>query len=193
MTLQKINTRSLLVTLFILLVAAVRVGINSTGKLHALTSFSPIGAIALFGAAYFTKSSASLAVPLFTLFISDTILALTVYSKYSHGILYGGWYWVYGAFVLMIIAGKWLLKEVTVKNALLAALSITFIHWVLTDIGVWLGSTFYPQTLSGFWACLAAAIPFERNFLLGTLFYSAIMFGAFEWLLKRYRPVAMAS
>lgn len=193
MTLQKINTRSLLVTLFILLVAAIRVGINSKGQLHALTSFSPIGAMALFGAAYFTNRGASLAVPLFTLFISDTILALTVYSKYSHGILYGGWYWVYCAFVLMIIAGKWLLKEVTVKNALLAAVSITFIHWVVTDMGVWLGSRFYPQTLSGFWACLAAAIPFERNFLLGTLFYSGLMFGAFEWLLKRYQQVAMAN
>lgn len=193
MHIEKVNTRSLLVTLFIIVVAAVRVGINFSGQLHPLTSFSPIGAMALFGGAYFSKRSTSFAVPLLTLFVSDAILAMTVYAKYGNGILYGGWYWVYGAFALMVVTGKLLLRAVTVKNILVASLSITFIHWVVTDLGVWLGSSHYPQTIAGFWACLAAAIPFERNFLLGTLFYSAIMFGSFEWLLKRYRPVALAN
>ncbi len=193
MHIEKINTRSLLVTLFILIVAAVRVGINFSGQLHPLTSFSPIGAMALFGGAYFSKRSSSFTVPLLTLFVSDAILAMTVYAKYGNGILYSGWYWVYGAFALMVVVGKLLLRGVTVKNVLIASLSITFIHWMVTDMGVWLGSSHYPQTIAGFWACLAAAIPFERNFLLGTLFYSAIMFGCFEWLLKRYRPVAMAN
>ena len=193
MHIEKINTRSLLVTLFILVVAAIRVGINFSGQLHPLTSFSPIGAMALFGGAYFSKRSTSFAVPLLTLFVSDAMLAMTVYAKYGNGILYSGWYWVYGAFALMVVAGKLLLRAVTVKNVLVASLSITFIHWVVTDMGVWLGSSHYPQTIAGFWSCLAAAIPFERNFLLGTLFYSAIMFGSFEWLLKRNRPVAMAN
>lgn len=193
MHIEKINTRSLLVTLFILVVAAIRVGINFSGQLHPLTSFSPIGAMALFGGAYFSRRSTSFAVPLLTLFVSDAVLAMTVYAKYGNGILYSGWYWVYGAFALMVAAGRLLLRAVTVKNVLVASLSITFIHWVITDMGVWLGSSHYPQTISGFLACLEAAIPFERNFLLGTLFYSAIMFGSFEWLLKRNRPVAMAN
>ena len=192
MHIQKINTRSLLVTLFILVIAALRVGINISGQLHPLTSFSPIGAMALFGGAYFSKRGAAFAVPLLTLFISDAVLAMTVYSKYGNGILYSGWYWVYGAFALMVVAGKLLLRAVTVKNVLIASLTITFIHWIVTDMGVWLGSSYYPQTMAGFWTCLAAAIPFERNFLFGTLFYSGLMFGAFEWL-KRYQPVAMAN
>ncbi|HTE12801.1 MAG TPA: DUF6580 family putative transport protein, partial [Chitinophagaceae bacterium] len=128
MTIQKINQRNLLVTLFILIVAAIRVGINSSGQLHPLANFSPIGAMALFGGAYFTKRSSSFAVPLVTLFISDTILALTVYSKYSHGILYSGWYWVYGAFALMVVAGKLLIRQVTIKNILVASLTIMLIH-----------------------------------------------------------------
>jgi hypothetical protein len=187
MTIQKMNTRNLLVTIFILIIAAMRVGINSSGQLHPLSNFSPIGAMALFGGAYFTKRSTSFAVPLLTLFISDTILALTVYSKYSHGILYGGWYWVYGAFALMVVAGKLLIKEVTVKNVLIAALTITFIHWIVSDIGVWLNGTTYPKTMAGWLACLAAAIPFEINFLLGTVLYAAVMFGGFEWV-KKHRP-----
>ena len=187
----KINTYNLLVTLFILVVAATRVGINSSGQLHALTSFSPIGAMALFGGACFRNRGAAFGIPLATLFVSDSLLAITVYSQYSHGILYSGWYWVYGAFLLMTLAGRWLLQELTVKNTLIAAFSITCIHWLVTDMGVWLGSSFYPQTVTGFWSCLAAAIPFERNFLLATLFYSGILFGAFEWV-KKSRPVLQA-
>ena len=193
MHIEKINTRSLLVTLFILVIAALRVAINISGQLHPLTSFSPIGAMALFGGAYFSKRGAAFAVPLLTLFISDAVLAMTVYSKYGNGILYSGWYWVYGAFALMVVAGRLLLRDVSVKNVLIASLTITFIHWLVTDLGVWMGSSYYPQTMAGFWTCLAAAIPFERNFLLGTLFYGGSMFGGFEWLLKRYRPAAMAN
>ena len=173
-------------------IAAIRVGINMSGQLHPLTQFSPIGAMALFGGAYLTKRTASLGLPLLTMFISDEILALTVYRGQSHGILYGGWYWVYGAFVLMIIAGQLLSRKVTVKNILMAALTITFIHWIVSDIGVWLNGTTYPKTLAGWWACLAAAIPFERNFLLGTLFYSGLMFGGFEWIKKHNQSLATA-
>lgn len=188
---QKTTTRNLLITVFIIVVAAIRVSINMSGELHLLTNFSAIGAMALFGGAYFTNRSMSFAVPLATLFISDTILGLTVYSKFSHGFLYSGWYWVYAAFALMVLAGKLLLEKVSVRNVLLAALTITFIHWIVSDIGVWLSGTTYPRTLAGWWACLAAAIPFERNFLLGTLFYSGVMFGGFEWV-KKYRPAIPA-
>jgi hypothetical protein len=189
---QTSNTRNWLVSVFIIAIAAIRVGINSNGQWHALTSFSPIGAMALFGGAYFTRRMASFAVPLLTLFISDAVLALTVYSKYSNGILYSGWYWVYGAIALMVIAGIWLGKKINAINLVLAALAITIIHWVVTDLGVWIGSTIYPQTATGFAACLAAAIPFEKNFLLGSLVYGAIMFGAFEWI-KKYRPTILAT
>ncbi|MEO5684422.1 MAG: DUF6580 family putative transport protein [Chitinophagaceae bacterium] len=192
MTIQKINPRNLWVTAFIVVIAAIRVAINMNGQLHPLTNFSAIGAMALFGAAYFSKRIPAFAVPLLTLFVSDMILALTVYSKYSHGILYSGWYWVYGAFALMVIAGKLIIREVSFKNVLLAAVAITFIHWIVSDIGVWLNGSTYPKTMAGCWACLAAAIPFERNFLLGTLFYSGIMFGCFEWMKKHRASLDMA-
>ena len=171
---------------FILVIAMLRVAININGQLHPLTNFSPIGAMALFGGAYFSNRGVSLAVPLLTLFVSDVTLALTVYSQYSHGILYSGWYWVYGAFALMVMAGR-LIRQVSVRNVLLAAIAITAIHWIVSDIGVWLNGSTYPKTMAGWWACLAAAIPFERNFLLGTMFYSGIMFGGFE-LVKKYVP-----
>ncbi len=191
MSIQKINPRTVVIAAFILVVAVFRVLINMNGDLHPLTNFSPIGAMALFGAAYFRSSNKAFGFPLLTLFVSDVVLSLTAYKEYNHGLLYSGWYWVYAAFALMVLAGKLLIKEVTVKNILMAALSITFIHWIVSDMGVWLQGSTYAKTFAGLWACLAAAIPFERNFLAGTLVYSAVMFGAFEWLQKKYQSLKL--
>lgn len=184
MSIQKINPRITVLLLFILVVAFIRVVINPVWGFAFLSNFTPVGAMALFGGAYFTSKKAYL-FPLLTLWLSNIFLTRFVYG--DEWILFNaGYLWVYAAFILMVIMGKLLLKNVSVKNILIAALVITFIHWIVTDIGVWLAGTRYPKTIEGFWACLAAAIPFERNFLSGTLVYSAIMFGSFEWMKSKY-------
>jgi len=172
-------------------VAILRVVLNPEWGFAFLSNFTPVGAMALFGGTYFTSKKAYV-FPLLTLWISDIFLGRFVYGN-EWQLFYGGFYWIYGAFALMVIAGKLLLKNVSVKNILLAAVVITFIHWIVSDTGVWLASSRYPKTLEGFWACLMAAIPFERNFLAGTLLYSAIMFGSFEWMKSRYQLLRSAN
>jgi glucose dehydrogenase len=78
------------------------------------------------------------------------------------------------------------------KNILVTAIVITLIHWIVADMGVWLSGSMYAETVTGFWACLSAAIPFERNFLAATLLYSAIMFGTFEWMKLKYPALRIA-
>lgn len=171
--------------LLIVLVAMIRLGVNASTQLHALSSFSPVGAMAILGGACFSRRSWSYTFPLLTLFISDIILSLTIYRTAYSGVLYSGWYWVYGAFLLMTIAGRWLMTRITVARVILASFLITGIHWIVTDLGVWIGSQTYPQTLTGFWSCLAAAIPFEKNFLAATLLYSGLCLAGFEWLRRQ--------
>ncbi len=187
MQIQPFYPRNAWVTFFILLVAAARIAINMNGQLHPMSNFSPIGAMALFGGACFSRRSMALLLPLFTLFISDAVLAATVYSKYSHGLLYSGWYWVYGAFALMVLAGRAMIKTISVKNILIASLMITFIHWIVTDLGVWINGTTYAHTMSGWINCLEMAIPFKRNFLAGTLLYGALLFGGFVLISGQHR------
>lgn len=182
MSLTKFNPRTAVLLLFIIAAGALRVAFNWSSGLSPLSNFSPLGAMALFGGAYFTQRKTAMGFPMLTLLVSDLILQQTVFSAYSNGLLYSGWYWVYGAFALMAITGRWLIKKVTAASVLLAAFACVLIHWIVTDFGVWLGSTLYPQTLAGFGACLVAAIPFELNFLAGTLVYGLLMFGSFEWL-----------
>jgi hypothetical protein len=182
----KFNPRTGVLLIFISIIATVRVIFNFNHDISPLANFSPIGAMAIFGGAYFNRKWKAFAFPLLMLFISDFILHQTVFKTYSSGLLYSGWYWVYGAFVLMTITGRWLLKTVTVNRFLVSVLVCVFIHWIVTDLGVWIGSKKYAQDLSGFMACLINAIPYELRFLSGTLVYGIILFGLFEWMKRRY-------
>jgi hypothetical protein len=182
MSFIKFNPRTILLLVFITVIAAVRVVSNFDTEISLLANFSPVGAMALFGGAYFNKQWKALGFPLLMLLLSDVVLQQTVFKTYGNGILYGGWYWVYGAFALMTIAGRWLLKKITIKNFILSALACVFIHWTVTDIGVWYGSKIFSQNLQGYIDCLVVAIPYELKFLTGTLVYGIILFGLFEGL-----------
>lgn len=186
MTTIKFNPRTTTLLIFIAITAAVRIVFNFNHDISPLANFSPIGAMAIFGGAYFDKKWKAFAFPLLMLFISDLILHQTVFKAYSNGLLYGGWYWVYGAFALMTFVGRWLLKKITVHGFLFSTLICVFIHWIVTDLGVWIGSIKYSQDVNGFMTCLTSAIPYEWRFFAGTVLYGTILFGVFEWMKRKY-------
>lgn len=189
MSVLKINPRNAVLLLFILVTAALRL-LAFTGW-GPLTVFTPIGAMALFGGAYFTGNVKPFAFPLLTLFISDLILSFTIYSQYRVGLLYAGWYWTYAAFALMTIAGKLIVRDITINRVVIAVIVSTLIHWLVSDIGGCLvGNTF---SFPVYYGRLITAIPYEWRFLAGTAIYSAILFGTFEWLQRRYTSLQPAN
>jgi hypothetical protein len=180
---QPNQIRLIVLVLFILVIATSRV-LLAANEVTPLSNFSAIGAMALFGGAYFGRIRA-FAFPILALWIGDIFLNKLYMGEWA--LFYEGFGWTYGAFALMVLVGYLFLKEKrTVTNFLGASLVVVLLHWIITDFGVWVGGTMYPKTLSGFWACLVAAIPFERNLLLGTLVYGTLMFGAFEWFKVRF-------
>ena len=186
MTNIKFKPRTVALLVFISATAALRVILNFASDISPLANFSPLGAMALFGGAYFSEKWKAFAFPLLMLFISDFILHQTVFKAYGSGFLYSGWYWVYASFALMTIVGRWLLKNIMVNNFLFSALTCLLIHWIVTDLGVWIGSKIYSQNMYGFMTCLANAIPYEWRFLAGTLVYGSILFGLFEWMKRKH-------
>ena len=186
MSFKKFNPRTALLLAFITAIAAVRVMMNFDVQISPLANFSPVGAMALFGGAYFNKPWKAFCFPLLMLFLSDFVLQQTVFKAYGSGMLYGGWYWVYGAFALMTLTSRWLLKKITIKNFIVAVLVCVFIHWTVTDVGVWYDSKIFSQNLQGYIECLVVAIPYELRFLTGTLVYGIILFGLFKWMHQRY-------
>jgi hypothetical protein len=190
MSIQKINPRISL--LMILMIAAAAMRLPDAANLTAWSQFTPIGAMGLFGGAYFTNRWKAVAFPLLTLLASDLIINILIYEG-KYGILYSGWYWIYGIFVLICFIGKWLITKVTVKNVLTAALVASVSHWMIADFTVWAGGgidlrTMQPLSRSweGLLQCYAQGFPYMKNFLAGTVIYSSILFGSFEWLKQRY-------
>jgi hypothetical protein len=191
MTIQKINPRFAVLAIFMIAVAAMR--IPNSAQLTPWANFTPIGAMGLFGGAYFTQRWKAILFPLLTLFVSDLIIQSFVFSS-KYGIMYSGWYWIYSIFILITFIGKWIIKKVSVQNVLLAAIVASLSHWLLADFTVWISGgtdlrTMTPLTKdwAGLQQCYIQGLPFMKNFLLGTLVYSGIMFGAFEWM-KAKRP-----
>ena len=122
---EKFNPRTTILLFFIMLTAAIRVLLHFSEEVSVFANFSPVGAMALFGGAYFNKRWKAFAFPLLALFFSDLVLYQTIFKGHGNGLLYGEWYWVYGAFVLMAIAGRWILKTVSVKNFILSSFALT--------------------------------------------------------------------
>lgn len=185
MSIFKFNPRTALLLLIIVIVAVLRLATSFSSELGPLALFTPIGAMALFGGAYFNGYVKPFAFPLATLFISDVILSFTVLAPFRSGLLYSGWYWTYAAFALMVVVGKLIVKDVTIKHLAIGIVTVTLIHWLVSDIGGCLKENNVNNMLAVYGQRLVTAIPYELRFLAATTIYSAIMFGSFEWLQKK--------
>lgn len=173
---QKIDIRFGVLSLLILLSAFSRL-------IPHPPNFAPIGAMALFGAAYFSKKYIALIIPIIAMWLSDMVLNNVVYGQYfDHFVwFYQGFYWTYGSFVLISLIGFLLLKKVKVQTVLVGSLSSSILFFLVSNFGVWLSGNMYPKDLNGLMTCYTAAIPFFKNTLMGDLVYCGILFGSFEF------------
>lgn len=181
MSLNKINLRNWVLVFIIIAAAATR--FIFLGEQTFLSNFTPIGAIALFGGTYFTDKYKAYLVPLLTLFISDIFVTYTYTGQWT--LFYSGFFWVYASFAFMVFIGSQI-KKVNAGSVLLGALASVLVHWLFTDIQPWLAGTLYSKGIVGYFESLTAAIPFERNLLLGNLVYGAILYGGFEFAQARF-------
>lgn len=196
MSLKKLNPRSTILILFILVTGILRV--MTAGKLLSpIANFTPIGAMALFGGTYFSDNRKSFLFPLLSLFLSDIVMMQLFYPTLTSGLLYSGWFWTYGAFALMVLIGK-MVKKVSIRSVIGAAVGAALTHWLISDFGVWLAggddiSTGLPlaKNLQGFVQCYVQALPYLKNMLVGNLIYCGVLFGGFEMLQNRYQVLRM--
>ena len=184
-----INPRFFAVTVLILVAALSRL-------LPHPPNTTAMGAMALFGGAYFSNRWASLFVPLATLFVSDLILNNVVYAAFNKGQFvwfYGGAAWVYGSFAAAIVLSWFLLKKIDAKNVFIASIAGSILFFAVTNFAAWQSPIMpYPKDLSGLAMSYTAALPFFVNSLAGDLFFCAALFGGFEWAQRRFPTLARA-
>jgi hypothetical protein len=154
-------------------------------------NFTPIGAIALFGGAYFSRKALAFVIPLAAMLLSDFMIGF-------HGSMGA----VYGSFILTVALGMGLLQKVTPVRVISSAVLSSILFFLITNFAVWYGSqSFYPQTLAGLGACYLAGLQFYQqtlfgnpflNTVLGDLFFSGILFGCYEMVKRRILTPQMA-
>ncbi len=140
-------------------------------------NFTPVIAIALFGAAYFKQKQVAFLLPMAIMFISDLVLGF-----------YSGIWAVYLAFVIAGFIGLTLRNKVKPGRVLVAALASSIVFFVISNFGVWMsGLCGYPMNVAGLALCYEMALPFFRMEILGTLVYSTVLFCTYE-LVKARKP-----
>ncbi|MFN7136245.1 MAG: DUF6580 family putative transport protein [Thermomonas sp.] len=154
-------------------------------------NFSPVEAVALFGGAYFARRGWAVAVPLLAMFASDLVLGLANGGIYWNYFASAGYLLVYACIALSAVLGFGLRGKVGAGRVLGYSLAGSLLFFVLTNAGVWAFDGMYPRTPAGLAAAFAAGIPFFQWTVLGTLSYSALLFGGFE-LLRRQLPALRA-
>ncbi len=153
---ESMNKKSILIITGFIVFAAL------TRLLPHAYNFTPLGAIALFGAAYFTEKKWALIIPILAFWGSDLLLNNIMYSAYYDGFtwLTSDMLYTYGSIAMIVVLGYYLLKKITFGRVLSGALGASVIFFIVSNLGVWISGTMYPMTFEGLIACYTAAIPF---------------------------------
>lgn len=155
-------------------------------SLFGVHNFKPIGAMCLFGAAYFSARWVGVLVPLAALFLSDLFQH---FFMPEFGFIGNVIYFKYGAFALIAVMGFLLRGRVNVPRVALAAISSSLIFFIVSNFAVWLlDPAAFTRDLAGLMTCYEIAIPFYHLTLLGDLTFAAFFFGAYA-LAKHRVPV----
>ncbi len=147
-----------------------------------------LGAMGLFGAAYYKKSLLpALIIPFLALWMSDLVLNNLVYGQYFDSFAWftPGGLWIYLGFAAIVLVGKGLLQKISVLRVFGASISASLVFFLLSNFGVWMSGATYPTTFTGLIACYTAGIPFFLNTMVGDLFYVTLFFGAYEFMVNR--------
>jgi len=130
-------------------------------------NFAPIGALALFGGAYFSSKRQALIVPLLSLIIGDAITGFHPLIPF-----------VYASFLVSAAIGFWLRRKRSATRIGVATLVGAMQFFLVTNFAMWASSlSSYPTRASGLAACYIAGIPLFWNTLAGDAFYVALLFG----------------
>jgi hypothetical protein len=164
-----LHPRALLVVGIVVAAAALRI------VPHPM-NFAPIGAIALFGGAYFSSKRAAFVVPLLSLVAGD------IFVGFHPLLLY-----VYASFLVSVVLGLWLRRTKSVSRIGAATVAGAVQFFLVTNFGLWASSIgSYPKTATGLAECYLAGLPLFWNTLAGDAFYVALLFGAMALAEKRY-------
>lgn len=136
-------------------------------------NFTALGAIALFGGAFFNDKKLACIIPITIMMLSDLVLGYQMVIS------------VYVSFLIMVCIGFYLKKNQNGLRIINGALIGSIIFFIITNFSVFLTSSLYPKSIIGLIECYTLAIPFFTNTLVANITYSLILFYSFKAIQKR--------
>ena len=164
-----LRPRTIVITGIVLVAAALRLAPHPM-------NFAPIGALALFGGAYFSNKREALAIPLLSLIVGD------VFTGFHQLIPF-----VYASFLISVAIGFLLRRKRSAPRIGAATLAGAIQFFLVTNFAIWASSiSSFPKTADGLVACYIAGIPLFWNTLAGDAFYAALVFGGMTLAERRF-------
>lgn len=165
--------------LYILFTVLIVIGLAVRFLPHA-PNFAPLGAIALFAAAFYPKKVWAYTIPLITWWISDLYINNFVYQL-NESFTWFTWDQFYTtlAIVAIVAFATQLFKKVSVLKILLGSVSASLIFFIISNFGVWAQGLLYPMTFNGLIECYTLALPFYKATFYSDLIFTTIFFGMY--------------
>lgn len=160
-----------------MLVGVGLVGVIVLGRLlpHA-PNFTPVAAVALFAGCYLNRKWA-LVLPLAGMVLSD--LFLDNYPLRGRLV-------VYGALALSFVIGLVIRKKVSGRKVVLGSLAGSVLFFLITNCVFLYSPVMYPHSFTGQMASYYNGLPFFKWTVLGDLFYTGVLFGAYALVKNLY-------
>lgn len=133
-------------------------------------NFAPITAIALFSGVYLGRNYA-ISLPIIAMLIGDLFIGFYEWRLQL---------FVYASYLIIGLLGCAIRKNKNLYTIICGSVLASIIFFVGTNWAVWQFSPWYEKSIAGLIECYAMALPFFRNTLLGDLFYTGVLFGAYE-------------
>lgn len=156
--------------------------------------FAPQWAMAIFAGAVIKDKKWAFALPLISMFISDTIYQL-LYNNGSSEIwgFYEGQMSNYILFTLLTVFGL-MIRRISWTRIMAASLAAPSAFFLLSNLLVWMGNGGYqhPKTFAGLMLTYVDGIPFYQVSLVATPIFSAVLFGTYFLVKQRsLQPVRL--
>jgi len=160
---------------------------------NRIYGFTPQLALAIFAGAIIKDKKLAFLLPLVSMFISD----LLYQGLYMAGVtpIYGFYQgmWINYLLIMSVTVFGLLLKRIKPTNVLLVSIAGPTYFFLISNFLTWAGVgdfVEYPKTWAGLMESYAAGLPFYKNSVIGTVVFSAILFGS--WYLINRREVKSA-
>ncbi|MBY5992558.1 DUF6580 family putative transport protein [Ferrimonas balearica] len=142
-------------------------------------NFTPVAAMGLFAGAMFASKRLALTVPLLAMLLGDLVIGLHETMLF-----------VYLATAITAGIGMLLRHKRSGGTVALAGVASSLQFFFITNTGMWAVTDFYPHTWEGLVQCWIMGLPFMQHDLASTWLFSAILFGGYALLSRRYPQLA---